>query len=215
MPIVQLNDQVFLMLNAPLHPGFAVVVLADVAAVWLIYAAMALVAGLWIWGEPDRRGRLLATVGGVSAAIGINQVLGMLWYEPRPFVIGLGHTLIRHAADNSFPSDHGTFMWGLGFSLVATAAARRWGVAVWLAGLLVAWARIYLGVHYPIDMAASLLVALAGAGISLALVPAMERWALPLAELAYLRSLQVLHLPAGVFPREPPGQPDARHGNSG
>jgi hypothetical protein len=48
----------------------------------------------------------LHAVAGVSAAVGINQLLGTLWYEPRPFATGLGRTLIQHAPDNSFPSDH-------------------------------------------------------------------------------------------------------------
>lgn len=199
--LIQLNRHAFLLVNAPQHPHLAIVAFAEIAAEWVIYAAMALVAALWIWGRPDRRGQLLATVGGVSAAIGINQILGMLWYEPRPFVIGLGHTLIQHPADNSFPSDHATFMWSLGFSLVITAAAKHWGVVVWLTGVVVAWARVYLGVHFPIDMVASLVVGLVGAVISLCLVAAMERWVQPVAEWIYLRSLELLRLPSSVFPR--------------
>lgn len=200
--LTHLNNQAFLLVNAPLHPDFLIAVSAEMAAIGSVYAAMALVAALWIWGRPDRRGRMLATIVGVSVAVGINQILGILWYEPRPSVIGLGHTLIRHAADNSFPSDHATFMWSLGLSLIVTAAAKRWGVTICLAGLLVAWARVYVGLHYPIDMVASLLVAPAGAVISLCLIPATERWALPVTEFLYLRTLQFLHLPSGLFPRE-------------
>lgn len=199
--LIHLDDKLFLLLNAPLHPSFAVVALAELAAAWLIYVTMVLVAALWIWGQPRRRGQLLATVAGVSAAIGINQLLGMLWYEPRPFVVGLGRTLIAHAPDNSFPSDHATFIWSLAFSLIVTAAARRWGILVALSGLLVAWARIYLGVHYPIDMVVSFLVAIAGAGISLSLVSAMDGWPRPIAERLYVWSLEALHLPPRIFPR--------------
>ena len=201
MPMT-LNHRLFLALNASAHPDQALVVLARFAAVWMIYLAMALVAGLWIWGRPHLRGRLLAAVGGVSLALGINQLLGMLWYEPRPFAIGLGHTLVEHAADNAFPSDHGTFLWSLGFSLILAVAADAWGVAVLLAGMLVAWARIYLGVHYPIDMATSLLVSIVGAMLSLALVPVAERFLLPPSEALYLRGLELLHLPRKLFPRE-------------
>jgi undecaprenyl-diphosphatase len=210
--LIQLNRQVFLLVNAPLHPAFAIVAFAEVAAEWVIYAAMALVAALWIWGQPERRGRLLATVGGVSAAIGINQILGTLWYEPRPFVIGLGHTLIQHPADNSFPSDHATFMWSLGFSLMITAAAKHWGVVVWLTGVIVAWGRVYLGVHFPVDMVASLLVGVIGAVISLCLVAAIERWVQPVAELIYLRSLELMRLPPSVFPRGAGYLPDSSGG---
>ncbi len=196
------NERLFLLVNASAHPDAALVLVATFAAAWVIYFAMALVAGLWIWGRPHLRGRLLATVGGVSLALGINQILGMLWYEPRPFAIGLGHALISHAADNSFPSDHGTFLWSLGFSLIVAVAADGWGLAVLVAGLLVAWARVYLGVHYPLDMATSLLVSVVGGTLSLALVPMAERLVLPPAEALYLRMLELLHLPRRVFPRE-------------
>jgi undecaprenyl-diphosphatase len=40
----------------------------------------------------------------------INQVIILLWQHPRPFVIGLGHTYLAHAADSSFPSDHLTLL---------------------------------------------------------------------------------------------------------
>jgi undecaprenyl-diphosphatase len=211
--LTHLNDSLFLLLNASGHPDFAVVALAEVAAEWVIYATMMLVAALWIWGQPRRRGQLLATVVGVSAAIGINQLLGMLWYEPRPFIAGLGRTLIEHAPDNSFPSDHATFMCSLGFSLIITAAARRWGILVGFGGLLVAWARVYVGVHYPIDMVASFFVALVGAGISLSLVTLMGTWPRSIAERVYFGCLRMLHLPPRLFPRQSLAVTSAEYGN--
>jgi undecaprenyl-diphosphatase len=200
--LATLNRRLFLMLKAPAHPDVAIVLLARFTATWVVFLAMALVAALWIWGRPHLRGRLLATVGGVSGALSLNQIFGLLWYEPRPFVIGLGHTLIRYAPDNAFPSDHATFVWSLGFSLILTIAADAWGFAVLLAGAVVGWARVYLGVHYPLDMAASLLVSVPGGMLSLALVPVAERFVQPPAEALYLRVLEVLHLPRRLFPRQ-------------
>ncbi|MDE2514747.1 MAG: undecaprenyl-diphosphatase [Rhodospirillales bacterium] len=203
-----LNHRLYLLLNAPTHPGFVLVACAKITAGWLVYLAMVLLVMLWVRGRADRRGRLLASTGGVFAALGINQLLGMIWYEPRPFVIGLGHTLIRHAADNAFPSDHATFMWSLGLGLIVTGAARRWGAAIWLGGLAVAWARIFLGVHYPLDMLASFLVAPLGAAIGALLIPAMERWALPPLDFLYCRCLRWLRLPAVLFPMDRAASPD-------
>lgn len=150
--LATLNDRLFLAINAPARPGALTVAVAGLAASWPVHAATILVSALWIWGRQGKRGALLATVLGMSMALGINQVLGLLWYEPRPFLIGLGHTLAFHAVENSFPSDHATFMWSLGFGLITTGAARRWGALICLAGLFVAWACVYLGLHFPIDM---------------------------------------------------------------
>lgn len=202
MPVT-LNERLFLALNAPAHPDPLTVTLAEVAASWLVYAAAALVPTLWVWKRRDARRPLLATVLGVSVALGINQLLGLLWYEPRPFMVGLGHTLTFHAVENSFPSDHATFLWSLGFALIATGAARGWGTLVCLCGLLVAWARIYLGLHFPIDMAASLFVGLAGGGVARAALPASERWLRPVAHHTYETTLRLLRLPPALFPRDP------------
>lgn len=210
--MISLDQRIFLIIDAPAHPAPALVILADIAASWLVYAVMLLMVGLWVWGAPDRRGALLATAAGAAMALGLNQLLGMLWYEPRPFVIGLGHTLIAHAADNSFPSDHASFIWSTGLGLAATGVARRWAVGVCIGGWLAAWARIFLGVHFPIDMATSLLVALLAAGVARALLPAVKRWALPLVLPIYVGSLQRLHLPSSLFPRDPMAAPALRRG---
>lgn len=201
--LATLNDRLFLAINAPDHPAAFMVTFGELAATWLVYAAAVLVPALWIWGRPGARAALLATVLGVFVALGVNQVLGLLWYEPRPFMIGLGHTLAFHVVENSFPSDHATFLWSLGWALIATGGARRWGVMVCLAGLLVAWVRVYLGLHFPIDMAASFLVALTSGGLARALLPICERWLQPVADQTYQAILRGLRLPPAVFPRRP------------
>lgn len=196
-----LNNHLFLLLNASAHPYLATVALAEFAASGVILLVPFLLVALWIWGDPARRAGLIATAIAASLALGANQILGLLWYEPRPFMIGLGRTLIAHPPENSFPSDHTTFMLTVGLSLVATLAAPAWGKVVIILGLLVAWARIYLGLHFPVDMLTSGLVAGCFGGGAALLLPLVNRWIMPLAEPAYEAGLQLLHLPVWVFPR--------------
>lgn len=195
------NKDIFFWLNASSHPDRAVVLLAQTVAQWVIVAAAVGAVCLWIRGRPTNRGALLAVMCGMAAALGVNQIAGLLWFEPRPFMVGLGHTLMAHARDNSFPSDHATFMWSLGFGLIATGAARGWGWLVCLLGLGVAWARIFLGLHFPIDMAGSLLVAVVGAAIACAVRPMADRWVMPMAGGLYDATLNLLRLPPILFPR--------------
>lgn len=136
----------------------------------------------------------MATALAVLAGLMANQILGALWYEPRPFMIGLGHSLVHHVADNSFPSDHGTVLWALGFGLILTGASSVSGVLMVTVGFLVAWARIYLGIHFPIDMATSFLIGIAAGVFAHAIMPAGERWLLPPAERCYDAVLQRLGL---------------------
>lgn len=195
------NHQLFLLINSDGHPGALLFVLAQLLATGVVIATAALPVGLWIWARRVDRAALLAAALGVAVALGLNQVLGALWYEPRPFMIGLGHTLMSHKVENSFPSDHATLMWSLGLGLVATGAARGWGWAVCLAGIAVAWARIFLGVHFPIDMLGSALAAVAGAAAARPCCPAVRRWAIPVVDRLYERVLDFLHLPPALFPR--------------
>nr|VUD33900.1 PAP2 family protein [Raoultella sp. NCTC 9187] len=97
----------------------------------------------------------------IVAALTIGALCGSLWFHPRPFMIPLGHTWIDHPADNSFPSDHGSVMFSAAFALLSLRL-RALGLAVLLMALSVAWARIFLGVHFPLDMVGSVLVSAAG-----------------------------------------------------
>ena len=195
-----LNDKLFLMINGPAHPSALALGWALICANGLIYAAVVLFLALWVWGRRDARAGLLATALAVLGGLLANQVLGALWYEPRPFMIGLGHGLAHHVADNSFPSDHGTVLWALGFALILTGASSLSGALMVMAGFLVAWARIYLGIHFPIDMATSFLIGIAAGVSARAIMPAGERWLLPPAERGYDAVLQRLGL-SGFSPR--------------
>jgi undecaprenyl-diphosphatase len=101
---------------------------------------------------------LRALVAAAVALIG-NALIGLVWDRARPFVAGAGHAWITHAATGSFPSDHLTAQWVIAGILLLDSRTRRWGMAVALLGLPMAWARVYLGVHYPGDMVGALAVA--------------------------------------------------------
>ena len=86
-------------------------------------------------------------------------------------MLGLGQNLLAHAPESSFPSDHATVMFTLAVTLML-ASLRKLGVLILLLGTLVGWARIYLGVHFPFDIAGSLLISL----ISAWLAPLVLSW---------------------------------------
>jgi len=91
-------------------------------------------------------------------------------YHSRPFAAGFGPALLEHAANNSMPSSHATFVWT---AATVMALYRQWKMAGVLAGLgiLVAWARIYVGIHWPFDMVGSAVVAASCALIGKGLQP--------------------------------------------
>ena len=130
----------------------------------LIYLIPLLLLGFWLWGDHTRRSIALKASLVTLISLAVNQVICALWPHPRPFMIGLGHAWMTHVADPSFPSDHMTVFAGVGLTLLFDGAA-GWGVATLLIGLCVAWARVFLGVHFPLDMVGAVVVACFAYGV--------------------------------------------------
>jgi undecaprenyl-diphosphatase len=124
----------------------------------LIYLLPVLLLALWLWGERERRSLAIKACAVTLVALGANQVIGLLWTHPRPFMLGLGHAWLYHAPESSFPSDHMTVFACIGLTLLFNGALRL-AFVILAAGLAVAWARVFLGVHFPLDMAGAVVVA--------------------------------------------------------
>lgn len=154
-----INQALFLWLNAPAQPQSALLVLALFCARNLVWLMPAVFIAAWLRGDEALRRALLQATVAVAVGLCASFAIGALWPHPRPFMLGLGHQWLPHAADASFPSDHLTFWWSASFALVADRRCRAGGVLLAVLGLAIAWARIYLGVHFPLDMAGAALVA--------------------------------------------------------
>lgn len=86
-------------------------------------------------------------------------------------MIALGRAWIPHVADSSFPSDHVTVLSGVGLTLLSGGAPGL-AAATLLTALCVAWARVFLGVHFPLDMVGAVGIATLA---SLAVTPVWRR----------------------------------------
>ena len=146
--------------------GTLLLAIATFFAEYAIWALPAIIGFGWLRGSKNTRKVLLEATASGLAGLLINQIIGLVWQHPRPFMIGLGHTLIPHAADSSFPSDHLTLLWAVAFSFLMHRSPRLAGIALALLGLPVAWARIYLGVHFPLDIVGAALVAVLSAWLA-------------------------------------------------
>ncbi len=125
-----------------------------------LYAAATI--ALWLLARPygDAKWKLASASALSSAAVAMiaNQVISHVWDRPRPYVAhpGLTHLLSAASPDPSFPSDHAAAAFAIAFAVLAFS--RRAGVGFLLAATLIALSRIALGLHYPSDVLAGILV---------------------------------------------------------
>ncbi|MGX6566874.1 undecaprenyl-diphosphatase [Cupriavidus necator] len=162
-----LNHAFYLWINAPEQPESLALTLAILVAERLIWTAPVLIGIGWLRGnKTTRRTMIVVTASGLLGLL-INQIIGLCWSRPRPFMVGLGHTFIPHVADSSFPSDHLTLWWAVAFSFLMQPGFRRLGAALAMLGVPIAWARIFLGVHFPFDMVGAAVVATVSAWLTL------------------------------------------------
>lgn len=95
----------------------------------------------------------------------ITRGLSGLFPSPRPFALGVGFQGLAHPATPSFPSSHA--------SVACAFAASAWFTAtsVWvrwlslLLALLITWSRVALGLHFPVDALAGVLIGVASVAL--------------------------------------------------
>jgi membrane-associated phospholipid phosphatase len=100
----------------------------------------------------------------VAAYAGIvcNQFLKLAFRIPRPWALDPNFTIVEAARAGatgySFPSGHTTNITAIGITLFLHVKRRWQRVLCLLAVALVAFSRMYLGVHTPLDVCAALLI---------------------------------------------------------
>jgi undecaprenyl-diphosphatase len=147
-----------------------------------------LTSALWLaWFRRDlsqklRREQVLATLAATIAALLLTKIVRyFLPFRLRPIHDSdIGFTVPYHVTNealwnwSSFPSDTAAFAFALSVGLVVIA--KRWGwLAILYSLVVICLPRIYLGYHYPSDIAAGALI-----GSVVAIVATWDRIRIPL-----------------------------------
>lgn len=143
-------------------PGSGPVHAVTVAcAQWLVFVVPLVLIVAWWWPGVKRvEIRRLIVAAGISAVLSGCALLLLAGHvqSPRPFVSLHLTPLFPHAPDASFPSDHTL----LGMALAAPFVWRRWrlGLPLALITIIVGLARVASAVHWPSDIAGSIIIGL-------------------------------------------------------
>ena len=149
----------------------------DYATYGIALFALLLVIGYW---QARRRGPAAVAaafwaVAGTALAEAVAQPVNHAAAEARPWQ-SLPHALILagHSADFSFPSDHAVLAGAVTAGLLIYS--RRLGLICAAAAVALCFARVYIGAHYPQDVAAGLLLGAAVMALSYLIVRLPLRW---------------------------------------
>ena len=145
-------DMQWILSFAGKYPTLDIVAVFFAEYVAYIFALFFIIALLL---QSDARRRLhVIFVSGLSVILAsgiIRTALNYFFYRPRPFVAYNITPLISHEATASFPSGHATFFFTIA-TIIFLYMSRRWGVWAYVIAALMGLARVYAGVHYPLDI---------------------------------------------------------------
>ncbi|MED2836449.1 undecaprenyl-diphosphatase [Bacillus wiedmannii] len=142
-------------------------------AEYMVYILALIILAYWFTGARKSRVMVIQAMIAFVIAEVIGKIAGKFHLNYQPFAaLPDVNKLIDHTVDNSFPSDHTILFFSICFSFWFVRKKTGW---LWLIlAFCVAISRIWVGVHYPFDVAVGALIGCISAVFSYWLVPKLS-----------------------------------------
>lgn len=158
-----LNLALFQWLAAGSQPTPWVLSVASAFALWGAWLGAAVLV-MALWRHRADRAWLCVVAAAAGLASLLSHAIALQLDVPRPFVLGLAPAYIAHAGRGSLPSTHATVMFMVALAFLLRPSLRRPGLLLLALAAATGWARVYVGVHFPLDIVAGLLLGAVIAG---------------------------------------------------
>lgn len=154
-----MNYQIFELINSWAGRWPLVDDVMRFAAADLVFLVFSIGGAIVVHALIQRRIRAVVSLASTLAlAFALSLILSGASHERRPFQDHPVHQLIAHSPGVSMPSDHATAAFAIAFGILVFLS-RRAGVALGAAAVLIGFARVWCGLHYPGDILAAAVIA--------------------------------------------------------
>ncbi len=148
----------------------------DLAIFFAKYLPYLLVLGFFIliFRQAGWRRLFLFIEGAITTILSrgiLTEIIRFFYHHPRPFeVLNFMPLITQTEIGNSFPSGHATFYFAL--ATVVLLWNRRWGMWYFILTIVIGFARIFVGAHWPLDILGGAAIGiLSGLMVHLILLP--------------------------------------------
>jgi len=157
--VIFVDEWIFkFLLGSPLNQYWWLEKMWVILAVGLVYLVPLILVACWFWSAQTKRVVFKAGLAGLFSWLVISKIVVYFVHRPRPIesIIGV-RELIFARSDFSFPSDHAAAIFAVALT-IRLCGHRKLGNFLLIVGAIMSFARIMVGVHFPLDI-------IAGAGI--------------------------------------------------
>ena len=149
-----MNEQLFIAINNFAGRWSWLDSLMIFSAEYLMYVMILVVLVYVIWNYKLWKNMALVAIGSaIVARFGVAELIRYFYYHARPYwVIAETHLLLTRSTQSSFPSGHTIFMFALATGVYQYN--KKAGTWFYASAILVGFARIFVGVHWPYDIVA-------------------------------------------------------------
>lgn len=153
---MNLDYSLFLMINGLAGKMAVLDHIMTVTAKYMPALYVVLLMLLWLSGTRAAKRTAVYSFLAAVLALGLAQIPGWFYFRPRPFAQHSVNLLIDRSPDPSFPSDHATGSAALAAGIMS--GSKKLGYFAWIMVVALSFSRVYVGTHYPLDVAAGILI---------------------------------------------------------